>query len=137
MAVFDRSWYGRLLVERVEGFCREDEWQRAFAEINDFERQLTDDGVIVLKYWLHVSHDEQLRRFREREAAPHKRHKMNAEDWRNRRKRSAYEIAVGDMLALTDRANAPWHLVPADNKRYARLEVLRTASRWIEGVLAG
>jgi polyphosphate kinase 2 (PPK2 family) len=135
MAVFDRSWYGRVLVERLEGFCREDEWKRAFAEINDFERQLTEHGTIVLKYWLHISHAEQLRRFREREATPHKQHKLNDEDWRNRRKRSAYEIAVGDMLALTDRENAPWHLVPADNKRYARLEVLRSASRQIEAAI--
>jgi polyphosphate:AMP phosphotransferase len=132
MAIFDRSWYGRVLVERVEGFCREDEWRRAYDEINDFELQLTEHGCIVVKYWLHVSHEEQLRRFREREATPHKRHKLNAEDWRNRRQRGAYEIAVGDMLALTDRASAPWHLVPANNKRYARLEVLRSASRQIE-----
>lgn len=137
MAVFDRSWYGRVLVERLEGFCREDEWRRAFGEINDFERQLTDHGAIVIKYWLHVSHAEQLRRFRERENTPHKRHKINHEDWRNRRKRAAYEVAVGDMLALTDRDNAPWHLVPADDKRYARLEVLRYASRRIEAVLEG
>jgi len=136
MAVFDRSWYGRVLVERVEGFCREEEWKRAFGEINDFERELTNHGTVVLKYWLHVSHAEQLRRFREREATPHKQHKMNAEDWRNRNKRGAYEIAVGDMLALTDQENAPWHLVPADNKRFARLEVLRSASRQIEAALA-
>lgn len=135
MAVFDRSWYGRVLVERVEGFCREDEWRRAYGEINDFEAQLTEHGAIVLKYWLHVSHEEQLRRFREREATPHKRHKLNAEDWRNRRQRAAYETAVGDMLALTDGERAPWHLVPADNKRYARLEVLRSASRQIEAAL--
>ncbi|HWA27034.1 MAG TPA: polyphosphate:AMP phosphotransferase [Lacunisphaera sp.] len=135
MAVFDRSWYGRVLVERLEGFCREEEWKRAFSEINDFERQLTDHGAIVLKYWLHISHAEQLRRFRERESTPHKRHKMNAEDWRNRRKRAGYEVAVGDMLALTDQANAPWHLIAADNKRFARLEVLRTASRQIEAAL--
>ena len=135
MTVFDRSWYGRVLVERIEGFCRDDDWRRAFKEINDFERELTEHGVIVVKYWLHVSHEEQLRRFREREATPHKRHKMNAEDWRNRRKREAYEIAVGDMLALTDRPLAPWHVIPADNKRYARLEVLRSASRWIDDAL--
>jgi polyphosphate:AMP phosphotransferase len=135
MTIFDRSWYGRVLVERIEGFCRPDEWKRAYAEINDFERELTEDGVIVLKYWLHVSHAEQLRRFRDREATPHKQHKMNAEDWRNRRKRAAYEVAVGDMLALTERPNAPWHLVPADNKRYARLEVLRSASRYIDEAL--
>jgi polyphosphate kinase 2 (PPK2 family) len=96
---------------------------------------MTEHGTIVLKYWLHVSHDEQLRRFRDRESAPHKRHKLNAEDWRNRRQRAAYEVAVGDMLALTDPPAAPWHLVPADNKRYARLEVLRSASRQIEAAL--
>ena len=135
MAVFDRSWYGRVLVERVEGFCRTDEWKRAFGEINDFEAQLTGHGAIVLKYWLHVSHEEQLRRFREREAVEHKRHKLNEEDWRNRRQRSAYEIAIGDMLALTDTSAAPWNLVPADNKRFARLEVLRSASRQIEAAL--
>lgn len=135
MAIFDRSWYGRVLVERLEGFCRADEWHRAFGEINAFERELTDHGTIVLKYWLQVSHTEQLRRFREREATPHKQHKMNAEDWRNRRKRAAYEVAIGDMLALTDKENAPWHLVPADNKRFARLEVLRSASRQIEAAL--
>ena len=135
VAIFDRSWYGRVLVERLEGFCREDEWMRAFEELNRFEQQLTEHGIIVLKYWLHVSHDEQLRRFREREATPHKRHKLNTEDWRNRRKRGAYEIAVGDMLALTHRENAPWHVVPANSKRFARLEVLRSASRQIEAAL--
>jgi polyphosphate:AMP phosphotransferase len=135
VAIFDRSWYGRVLVERLEGFCREDEWKRAFDELNRFEQQLTEHGVIVLKYWLQVSHDEQLRRFREREVTPHKRHKLNDEDWRNRRKRAAYEIAVGDMLALTDKENAPWHLVPANSKRFARLEVLRSASRHIEEAL--
>ena len=135
VAIFDRSWYGRVLVERLEGFCRDDEWMRAFEELNRFEQQLTEHGIIVLKYWLHVSHDEQLRRFREREATPHKRHKLNAEDWRNRRKRAVYEIAVGDMLALTDKENAPWHLVPANSKRFARLEVLRSASRQIEEAL--
>lgn len=137
VAVFDRSWHGRVLVERLEGFCREDEWKRAFGEINAFERELTDHGAIVIKYWLHISHAEQLRRFRDRQATPHKWHKLNAEDWRNRRKREAYEIAVGDMLALTDRKNAPWHLVPADNKRHARIEVLRLATRCIESALEG
>jgi len=135
MAVFDRSWYGRVLVERLEGFCWPGEWRRAFGEINNFERELTSHGTIVLKYWLQVSHEEQLRRFREREGTPHKRHKMNAEDWRNRRKRKSYEVAVGDMLALTDQPGARWHLVPADNKRFARLEVLRSASRRIEAAL--
>jgi polyphosphate:AMP phosphotransferase len=135
VAVFDRSWYGRVLVERLEGFCREDDWMRAFEEINAFERELADHGTIVLKFWLHISHEEQLRRFRDREATPHKWHKMNAEDWRNRRKRGAYEIAVGDMLALTERKKAPWHLIPAENKRHARIEVLRRATRQIEAAL--
>ncbi len=135
IAVFDRSWYGRVLVERIEGFCREDEWRQAFGEINAFERELTEHGVVVLKFWLHVSHEEQLRRFREREATPHKRHKMNEEDWRNRRQRAAYEVAVGDMLALTHRPAAPWHLVPADNKRFARIDVLSTAARRLEKAL--
>lgn len=135
VTVFDRSWYGRVLVERIEGFCREQEWRRAYAEINDFERQLADHGVVVIKYWLHISHEEQLRRFRDREVTPHKRHKLNDEDWRNRRKRGAYEAAVGDMIALTDAAHAPWQLVPADDKRYARIEVLRTASRLAEAAL--
>lgn len=135
VAVFDRSWYGRVLVERIEGFCHDDEWKRAYDEINAFERELTDHGCIVIKYWLHISHAEQLRRFRDREATPHKWHKLNAEDWRNRRKRGAYEIAVGDMLALTDRKDAPWQVVPADNKRYARIEVLRLATRRIEAAL--
>ena len=134
-ALFDRSWYGRVLVERIEGFCRPDEWRRAYDEINDFETQLTEHGIIVIKFWLHVSHAEQLRRFRERAATPHKRHKLNDEDWRNRRQRAAYEIAVGDMLALTSPPVAPWHLIPADDKRFARIEVLSTAARQIESAL--
>ena len=135
VTVFDRSWYGRVLVERIEGFCRNEEWRRAYDEINDFERQLADHGTVVIKYWLHISHEEQLRRFQDRAATPHKRHKLNEEDWRNRRKRSAYEVAVGDMIALTDTAQAPWQLVPADDKRFARIEVLRSASRQLESAL--
>ncbi len=135
VTIFDRSWYGRVLVERLEGFCRPDEWRRAFAELNDFETQLTDHGTIVVKFWMHISREEQLARFRAREVTAYKQHKINAEDWRNRRKWDAYEIAVGDMLALTDTPNAPWHLIPANNKRYARLQILRTACRQIETVL--
>jgi polyphosphate:AMP phosphotransferase len=135
IAIFDRSWYGRVLVERLEGFCRPDEWRRAFAELNDFERELTDHGQIVIKFWLHISREEQLARFRSREETVFKTHKINAEDWRNRRKWPAYEIAVGDMLALTDTANAPWNLIPANDKRYARLQVLRTACRAIQTAL--
>ncbi len=135
VAIFDRSWYGRVLVERVEGFCYPREWQRAFSEINDFEEQLVDHGTIVIKYWLQVSKEEQLVRFRSREETPYKQHKINDEDWRNRRQWSAYETAVGDMLALTDTPLAPWHLIPANNKRYARLEVLRQAARSINKAL--
>lgn len=135
VAIFDRSWYGRVLVERVEGFCRPDEWRRAYAELNDFEEQLVEHGIIVVKLWMHISKDEQLRRFRARENTPYKRHKINAEDWRNRRKWEAYEVAVGDMLALTDTPHAPWHLVPANNKRFARLEIIRHACRRIAAAL--
>jgi len=132
VAIFDRSWYGRVLVERLEGFCRTDEWRRAFAELNDFERQLTEHGQIVVKFWLHVSREEQLARFRAREQTVFKQHKINEEDWRNRRKWDAYEVAIGDMLALTDTPYAPWHLIPANDKRYARLQILRTACRTIQ-----
>jgi len=135
VTIYDRSWYGRVLVERLEGFATEPEWRRAYRELNEFERELIEHGVIVLKFWLQISKDEQLRRFRLREQTPYKRHKMDAEDWRNRRKWSAYEIAVGDMLALTTTRGAPWHLIPANNKRHARLEVLRTSCRQIEAAL--
>jgi polyphosphate kinase 2 (PPK2 family) len=135
VTIYDRSWYGRVLVERLEGFARDEEWRRAYAEINDFEHQLIERGTIVVKFWLHISKAEQLRRFRHREATEYKRHKINAEDWRNRRKWAAYEIAVGDMLSLTHRPQAAWHLVPANNKRFARLQVLKLACRTIESAL--
>ncbi len=135
VTLYDRSWYGRVLVERLEGFCSEKEWRRAYGEMNDFEEQLTEHGIIVIKFWMHISRDEQLRRFRERETTLYKRHKINAEDWRNRRKWHAYEIAVGDMLALTDTPFAPWHLIPSNNKRFARLQILRTATRTIEAAI--
>jgi len=135
VTIYDRSWYGRVLVERIEGFCRDPEWRRAYAELNDFEAQLTAHGIIVLKFWLHLSKAEQLRRFRLREETDYKQHKINAEDWRNRRQWAAYETAVGDMLALTDRPTAPWHLVPADNKRFARLEILKTSCKQIAAAL--
>ena len=126
VSIYDRSWYGRVLVERVEGFAREDEWSRAYLEINDFEEQLARFGIIVVKYWLHISPEEQLRRFREREKTAWKRHKITEEDWRNRKRWSAYETAVGDMVARTSTAHAPWTLVPANDKKVARVEVLRT-----------
>lgn len=135
VAIFDRSWYGRVMVERLEGFCRPDEWKRAFGEINEFESQLVEHGQIVVKFWLQISREEQLARFRAREHTAFKQHKINDEDWRNRRKWDAYETAVGDMLALTDTEHAPWHLIPANDKRYARLQVLRTACRAIQSAL--
>jgi polyphosphate:AMP phosphotransferase len=135
ITIYDRSWYGRVLVERLEGFATEPEWRRAYRELNEFELELSEHGVIVLKFWMHISKDEQLRRFRDREKTSYKRHKMHAEDWRNRRKWASYEIAVGDMLALTSSRHAPWHLVAANNKRHARLEILRTSCRQIEAAL--
>jgi len=136
VTIFDRSWYGRVLVERIEGFCHPNEWKRAYDEINDFEEQLVDHGTIVIKYWLQVSKDEQLVRFRSRENTPYKQHKINAEDWRNRAQWDAYHTAIGDMLALTDSTVAPWHLVAANNKRYARFDVLRHAAKQISAALA-
>ncbi len=133
--IYDRSWYGRVLVERIEGFAREEEWRRAYSEINEFERELVEHGVIVIKFWLHISKDEQLRRFRNREETDYKRHKINAEDWRNRRKWAAYETAIGDMISLTQTRFAPWHLIPANNKRFSRLEIIKTSCKQIEAAL--
>ncbi len=135
VTIYDRSWYGRVLVERLEGFCSEPEWRRAYRELNEFERELNEHGVIVIKFWLHISKEEQLRRFRDREATTYKRHKMGHEDWRNRRKWASYEIAVGDMLALTNSRHSPWHLVAANNKRHARLEIIKASCRQIEAAL--
>jgi len=126
ITIYDRSWYGRVLVERVEGFASEPEWQRAFEEINDFERQLVDRGIVLVKLWLQVSAEEQLRRFQEREQKPWKQYKITPEDYRNRAKTNLYEVAANDMVATTSTEYAPWTLVAADDKRAARLKVLRT-----------
>jgi polyphosphate:AMP phosphotransferase len=126
VAIFDRSWYGRVLVERVEGFATEREWMRAYAEINDFEEQLVEHGIVVVKFWLHITSDEQLDRFRRRESIPWKRWKLTEEDWRNREKWDRYEQAVNDMIARTSTRLAPWTLVEANNKPYARVKVLKT-----------
>lgn len=130
--IFDRSWYGRVLVERVEGFAREDEWKRAYREINDFERQLVEGGTLVAKLWFHVSREEQLRRFEDRSSTPHKRWKLTDEDWRNRDKWDAYAEAVNEMLVKTSTLKAPWTLVEAEDKRYARVKVLRTLVELLE-----
>ena len=132
MAVLDRSWYGRVLVERVEGFATVDQWSRAYEEIVAFERTLALEGMILVKFWLHISEDEQLRRFERRRADPLKRWKLTDEDWRNRDKRKVYEQAVEDMLERTDHPHARWHLVEADSKRWARVKVLETAIAEIE-----
>ncbi|HMQ33970.1 MAG TPA: hypothetical protein PKD53_24775 [Chloroflexaceae bacterium] len=135
LAIFDRSWYGRVLVERVEGFARPDEWGRAYVEINEFERQLVDFGAIVCKYWLHLSQDEQLRRFQERQNVPYKAWKLTEEDWRNREKWPLYEEAVDEMLLRTSTPAAPWTIVESEDKRYARVKVLRTAVQRLEAEL--
>lgn len=124
--IFDRSWYGRVLVERVEGFCSKDAWMRAYSEINDFEEQMDRHGVIVSKFWLAITPEEQLRRFKEREKIDHKKFKITDEDWRNREQWSQYERAVCDMVDRTSTEIAPWTLVEANNKYHARLKVLRT-----------
>ena len=125
MVIFDRSWYGRVLVERVEGFAAENDWMRAYAEINDFEEQLSRNGAIILKFWLAISADEQLRRFKEREKIRFKRFKITAEDWRNRDKWDQYESAVCDMVDRTSTGHSPWLLVEANDKNFARIKVLR------------
>jgi polyphosphate:AMP phosphotransferase len=135
LTVYDRSWYGRVLVERVEGYAREPEWRRAYRELNEFEEHLIERDVVLAKFFLHIDADEQLRRFREREQVRHKQHKITAEDWRNREKWAAYEEAVEELIARTSTAHAPWTLVPANSKHFARLEVLRTLVAQMEGAL--
>jgi polyphosphate kinase 2 (PPK2 family) len=132
MAVFDRSWYGRVLVERVEGFAEREQWLRAYDEINGFERTLTDEGMILIKIWMHISDSEQLKRFKRREKDPLKAWKLTDDDWRNREKRDLYLEAVEDMLARTDQPYAPWDVIAGDSKRYARVSVLDTVIRRIE-----
>lgn len=136
MAVLDRSWYGRVLVERVEGFATKAEWKRAYREINDFERALCDDGMILVKFWLHVSPEEQLKRFKAREKDPLKGWKLTDEDWRNREKRPQYEAAIDEMVRRTSTDHAPWELIPGESKRYARAEVLRRVIAAVEKRLA-
>ena len=133
--IFDRSWYGRVLVERVGGFCSEADWMRAYGEINDFEDQLIEAGAVVVKFWLSIGKDEQLARFKAREAEAHKRYKITPEDWRNRERWDDYEHAVCDMIDRTSTEAAPWTLVEANNKYYARIKVLETVCERIEAAL--
>src|SRR5919107_1329267 len=135
MAVLDRTWYGRVLVERVEGFASEEAWRRAYDEIVDFETTLAAEGTILVKFWLHVSPEEQLRRFESRQADPYKAWKLTPEDWRNREKRPAYEAAVEEMLERTDHPGGPWDVGAADDKRYARVAVVRRVNEAIESAL--
>ena len=132
VTVFDRSWYGRVLVERVEGFAAEPHWRRAYAEINDYEEQLVNHGAVVAKFWLAISKDEQHRRFKDREATAFKQHKITEEDWRNREKWDAYEAAVCEMVERTSTGLAPWTLVEADNKLHARVKVIATLAEMLE-----
>ncbi len=124
--IFDRSWYGRVMVERLEGFCTEEEWKRAYREINEFERQLVDFGTILVKFWIHIGRDEQLRRFEGRQETPYKAWKLTDEDWRNRAKWDLYEQAINDMLLKTSTLTAPWTIVEGDCKWWARIRTLRT-----------
>jgi AMP-polyphosphate phosphotransferase len=133
-AIFDRSWYGRVLVERVEGFAAEPDWMRAYHEINEFEEQLAEAGAIVVKFWLAITPREQLRRFKEREATEYKRYKITPDDWRNRKKWTQYELAVNDMVERTSTEAAPWNLIASDDKHLARIEVLKTLVRRLEEV---
>ncbi len=126
LGVFDRSWYGRVLVERVEGFATELEWRRAYQEINEFEEQLTSAGYVLVKFWLHISQEEQLKRFQERQDNPYKHHKLTEEDWRNREKWPLYEVATNQMIQRTNTPHAPWTLVAANDKHYARVKVVST-----------
>ena len=135
VTIYDRSWYGRVLVERIEGFCAEADWMRAYGEINDFEEQLVRNGAIVAKFWLQISKEEQLRRFQEREKTRFKRFKITAEDWRNRDKWGAYQEAAADMIERTSTGHAPWILVGANDKYHARIKVLETLVSSLERAL--
>jgi polyphosphate kinase 2 (PPK2 family) len=132
VAVFDRSWYGRVLVERVEGYASEEEWRRGYGEIVGIERSLAAEGTILIKFWMHISDEEQLRRFERRERRPLKRWKLTDEDWRNRDKRGAYEEAIEEMFERTHQPMAPWWVVPGDSKRFARVFVAETVIAEIE-----
>ena len=132
VAIFDRTWYGRVMVERIEGFCTKEEWQRAYKEINDMEKDLCDAGAVVIKFWMHIDKDEQERRFRERQENPEKQWKITDEDWRNREKWDQYEDAVNEMLLRTSTDYAPWVVVEGNSKYYARVKVIETVVKAIE-----
>ncbi|MTW21889.1 polyphosphate:AMP phosphotransferase [Allochromatium palmeri] len=137
MTLYDRSWYGRVLVERVEGFASAAEWRRAYSEINRFEEQLVDSGIVLAKFWIHISQDEQLKRFKDREAVPYKRYKITEDDWRNREKWPQYKEAVNEMIVRTSTKHAGWTLVEGNDKPYARIKVLRTVCDALNDALKG
>jgi polyphosphate kinase 2 (PPK2 family) len=134
-AVFDRSWYGRVLVERVDGLASEEEWRRSYTEINEFERMLTAESTVLIKFWLHISSEAQLKRFEARANDPLKSWKLGEEDWRNRGQREGYEQALEDMFEQTDTKHAPWRIVAAESKHYARVQVIETVNEQIEKAL--
>jgi len=135
MAIFDRTWYGRVLVERIEGFATEQEWKRAYSEINNMEAHLVKSGAVVLKFWMHIDKDEQERRFKQRQETPEKQWKITDEDWRNREKWDDYEKAVDEMVVRTSTKDAPWHIIEANSKLYARIKVLEIVVEALEKVL--
>ena len=135
MTIFDRSWYGRVLVERIEGFAGDDEWRRAFAEINDFEDQLIEHGIVLLKFWLQISKDEQLARFKSREETPYKRWKLQDEDWRNRERWDEYALATHEMIQQTSVMKSPWVLVENESKHYGRIKVINAVCDALEAAL--
>jgi Uncharacterized conserved protein len=131
-SIYDRSWYGRVMVERIEKYCSEDDWQRAYSEINSFEKAMTESGIIVIKFWLHISKEEQYKRFMERSADPAKQWKLTEEDWRNRDRWDEYYTAVNEMIEKTDTEKAPWVIIEANDKHYARIKILKTVIERIE-----
>jgi polyphosphate kinase 2 (PPK2 family) len=135
ITIFDRSWYGRVMVERVEGFCAEEEWRRAYREINEFEKQLAEFGTAIIKFWLHIDQEEQLRRFEARQQTPEKAWKITDEDWRNREKYEQYRVSVVEMLQRTSTTYAPWTILEANCKLYARVKALRTVAETLEDAL--
>lgn len=134
-AIFDRTWYGRVMVERLEGFCTENDWQRAYNEINEFEKELSDWGAVIIKFWVHIDKDTQLARFTDRQNTPEKQWKITDEDWRNREKWDAYEQAVDEMIAKTSTTYAPWHVLESNDKHYARVKALRVVVEALEKAL--
>ena len=137
IVIFDRTWYGRVMVERIEGFCTTADWQRAYGEMNDFERQLYDWGAIILKFWIHIDQDTQLARFNDRQNTPEKQWKLTEEDWRNREKWPQYEEAIDEMLQKTSTENAPWDIIESNDKKYARIKTLKIVIKALEKACEG